>query len=245
MDQFLQDEEGVNIAYQKIPGESPGVVFLGGFMSDMTGTKALYLEEQCKKWGKAYVRFDYFGHGVSGGEFSKGTIGRWLSDALRVLDTLTEGPQILVGSSMGGWLMLLTALRRSLRVMGLVGIAAAPDFLDDFARLSSEQQKALDENGICYMPSQYGDKPYPISAQLIEEARQHRLLQSEIPVNCPIRLLHGLLDQDVPWQKSVQIAEKVHSKDTQLTLIKSGDHRLSEDHHLKLLGEKVWELMQQ
>ncbi len=239
MNEILNAKDGTKIHYQKVSGKNPGVVFLGGFMSDMTGTKALYLESKCREWGHAYVRFDYYGHGLSDGDFKTGTIGRWLEDSLCVLDQLTEGPQILVGSSMGGWLMILAALQRTERIKGLVGIAAAPDFIEDFARLSEEQYKSLETKGVCYIPSQYGEKPYPISQQLIEEGKHHKVLGSSIHLDCPVRLLHGLNDTDVSWQKSLQLTEKLNSNDVRLTLIKEGDHRLSSDQQLELLGNTV------
>jgi pimeloyl-ACP methyl ester carboxylesterase len=243
--QFLNDETGVKLAYHSLAGTvngAGGVVFLGGFRSDMSGTKALYLEDLCKTLGCSYVRFDYSGHGLSSGRFVEGTIGQWLSDALLVLDRLTEGPQILVGSSMGGWLMLLATLQRINRIQGLVGIAAAPDFLEDFHRLTPDQAQDFKEKGVCYIPSQYGD-PYPITKTLVEEGKKHHLLNKAIPIDCPVRLLHGLNDQDVAWQKSLKISEKLTSTDVRVTLVKDGDHRLSNDTDLALLGTAVRELL--
>jgi len=241
---YLNGKQG-KIAFYQIAGKQPGVVFLGGFMSDMEGTKATYLEALCKEWGQAYVRFDYAGHGMSEGKLEKGTIGGWLEDTLLIIDELTQGPQILVGSSMGGWLMVLAALKRIHRIQGLVGIAVAPDFIEDFERLTPTEHLALEKEGICYIPSQYGDKPYPISRQLIEEGHHHRLLHQSIPLDCPVRLLHGLADTDVPWQKSLKLAERLASKDIIITLIKDGDHRLSHASHLKILAENLQPLLDQ
>ncbi len=238
----LSSQRG-KIAYYQTPGRAPGVVFLGGFMSDMSGTKATYLEACCRAWGRAYVRFDYFGHGSSAGKLEEGTIGGWLEDTLLVLDELTEGPQILVGSSMGAWLMVLAALRRVDKIQGLVGIAAAADFIEDFERLSSVEVQALKKDGICYLPSQYGDKPYPITQNLITEGHTHRILQAPIALNCPVRLLHGLSDTDVSWHKSVKLAECLNSNDVIVTLIKGGDHRLSEEPHLELLANNLTSLL--
>jgi pimeloyl-ACP methyl ester carboxylesterase len=239
MNTFLEDAHGAKLAYCKTEGNGPGVVFLGGFRSDMTGTKAMYLEACCRQWGRAFVRFDYSGHGASDGDFVEGTLGRWLADALRVIDELTEGPQILVGSSMGGWLMLLVALARPERIHALVGIAAAPDFLEDFSRLTPEQQSALEKDGVCYFPSGIEGDPYAISAKLLEEAKQHYLLHSEIPIHCPIHLFQGMKDLDVPWKKATRIAERVASNDVRITLLKDGDHRLSSPSQLQLLGEAI------
>jgi len=232
------------IAYHQLMGKSPGIVFLGGFMSDMTGIKATYLESVCQRWGQAFVRFDYTGHGASSGKFEEGSIGSWLEDALFVLDNLTTGPQILVGSSMGGWLMILAALKRSERVKALVGIASAPDFVEDLGRMKAVQQEALMKNGICYIPSLSGETTYPITKSLIEEGKSHAILKAPIPVSCPVRLLHGLADKDVPWQKSVKLAERLESSDVIVNLIKNGDHRLSETVHLKLIERTLESLIQ-
>lgn len=239
---YLVEKQGNKLAYAKTEGRGPGVVFLGGFRSDMTGTKAMYLEERCRAWGRAFVRFDYFGHGVSDGRFEDGTLGRWLENALQVIDELTTGPQILVGSSMGGWLMLLAALARPNRVHALVGIAAAPDFLEDFNRLSAAQQASLEKEGKCYFPSSQGE-PYAITQALLDEAKQHYVLGGPIAIDCPIRLLQGMDDVEVPWQKAVRITERVTSNDVRIQLIKGGDHRLSTDVQLELLGNTVASLV--
>ncbi len=239
----LIDPNGSKIAYCKTEGKGPGVVFLGGFRSDMTGSKATYLEAQCREWGNAFVRFDYFGHGASEGDFVDGTLGRWLENALQVIDELTTGPQILVGSSMGGWLMLLAALARPKRVCGLVAVAAAPDFLEDFARLSPEQVKALEEDGICYFSSGVEGHPYPISKTLLTEAKTHNLLHDKIDIRCPIRLLQGMEDKEVFWKKALKISELATSQDVRVILVKDGDHRLSTDPQLKLLAQTVKSLI--
>ncbi|MFI4956229.1 MAG: alpha/beta hydrolase [Gammaproteobacteria bacterium] len=239
MNTYLTDGHGNKLAYCKTEGEGPGVVFLGGFCSDMSGTKATYLEACCRAWGRAFVRFDYYGHGKSDGEVVKGTMGRWLSDALQVIGELTTGPQILVGSSMGGWLMLLAALARPDRVHGLVGIAAAPDFTEDFSRLSDDHRDSLAKTGVCYIPSGIEGRPYPISAELIAEAKHHYLLHGDIAIHCPIRLLQGMKDADVPWKKAIRIAERVASNDVSITLIKDGDHRLSSPSQLQLLAQTI------
>jgi pimeloyl-ACP methyl ester carboxylesterase len=158
----LPRPDGATIAHHRLAGSGPGIVFFGGFRSNMTGTKALYLEDYCRQRGQAYLRFDYFGHGASSGDAALGTIGRWSDDAIAVLDSLTEGPQVLVGSSMGGWIMLLAALARRLRVRGLVGVAAAPDFTEDLVwpRLEPAQQRQLRENGAVTLASEYDPAGY-------------------------------------------------------------------------------------
>ena len=222
---------------------TPGVMFMGGFASDMTGIKAMTLDRFCRERGQGYLRFDYRGHGASDGEFRDGTIGAWLQDSLEVFDKLTTGPQILVGSSMGGWLMLLLAVRRSERIAGLVGVAAAPDFTEDIWReLSKAQQDELMARGEVARPSAYSENPYIITRALIEDGRRHQLLDGEIDLNCPLRLIHGMADPDVSPAKSLRIAEKLRGGDAVVTLIKDGDHRLSRPQDLQRLCDAVAEL---
>lgn len=226
------------------PGKAPGVMFLGGFGSDMTGSKASYLSEFCRQRDQAYVRFDYTGHGQSSGRFIDGTIGQWLDDATEVFDRLTTGPQILVGSSMGGWLMVLLALRRPTRVAGLVGVAAAPDFTEEliWQTLPPEDRRRLVTEGVIYSPSDYGPEPTPYTLRLIEEGRRHLVLTKPIPFTGPVRLLHGLQDRDVPWQMSQRLCGAVESNDVVVTLIKGGDHRLSAPQDLNRLGQAISEI---
>ena len=243
---FLTTEEGGRLAYVRRAGSAPGVVFLTGLRSDMEGGKALALEKLCAANGSAFLRFDYSGHGQSSGEFIDGTIGRWANDAIQILDSVTEGPQILVGSSMGGWIMLLTAVSRPDRVAGLVGIAAAPDFTADFERaLSPDQLQTLESDGRIDIPSEYAAEPTPFTQTLLIEARRHLLLDAEIPVQCPIRLLHGMRESDVPWQTSLEIAEQVTGNDVVLQLAKDGDHRLSRDTDIGRLQDVVASLLDQ
>lgn len=246
MTKYSTIEAGYTLAYNTVRGTSPGVLFLGGLMSDMEGTKALALESWCKEQGRAFLRFDYFGHGQSDGAFSDGRIGMWHTDVLHMLDSHTAGPQIIVGSSMGGWQMLLAALARPERVAGLVGIAAAPDFARElmWEKLSEDQQEALKSNGIIYIPSDYGDEPYPIRYDFISESDEWQLMDKEgLAIDCPIRLLHGMQDVDVPWQFAPRIAEKANSTDVQVLLSKSGDHRLSNDADIARLIASVEELI--
>jgi len=241
----LDRGDGVELAWRRIAGRGPGVVFLGGFNSDMTGTKAEDLAAFCTARGRAFLRFDYSGHGASGGRFVDGTIGRWAEDAACVLDRLTEGPQILVGSSMGGWIALLLALRRPERVKALVGIAAAPDFTARISEeLPSEGRAAIQRDGVWHRPSAYGD-PYPITRALLEEGRNHLLLQGPVPLSIPIRLLHGQQDPDVPWELSLRIAKAITGPDVQVVLVKDGDHRLSRPQDLALLRRTLAALLEE
>ncbi|MDA1101133.1 MAG: alpha/beta hydrolase [Proteobacteria bacterium] len=226
---FLIREDGTRIAYHHTPGSAPGVIFCGGFMSDMTGTKALALEEACQGSRRSYTRFDYRGHGQSDAEFESGTIGLWAEDALAILDQVAQGPQIVVGSSMGGWIMLLLAKARPERIAGLVGIAPAPDFvLTMWDAFPDEIKATLKQDGVYYAPSEYSEAPYAITLRLIEEGRQHLVLQETFDVDYPVRILHGMADPDVPWRQSLAIVERLQGDDIVVTFSKSGDHRLSE-----------------
>lgn len=238
---ILTRDDGATIAYHFTPGKSPGVMFMTGFKSDMTGGKALALEDYCRRTGRAFLRFDYTGHGASSGRFEDGCIGDWAKDAIYALDRLTEGPMVLVGSSMGGWIMLLTALKRPQRLAALVGIAAAPDFTEDLipAELTPEQLATIDREGKVDLPSPYDDEPTPITRRLLEDGRNHLLLRAPLPIAVPVRLIHGMADPDVPWQTSLRIAEKVETGDVEIHFVKSGDHRLSEPSDLERLVRVV------
>lgn len=244
---FLSRPDGARIAYESVPGKTPGVMFLGGFHSDMTGTKATALEAHCRAAGRAFVRFDYTGHGVSSGKFEEGTIGGWAGDTVAVLDEVAGGPQVLVGSSMGGWIMLLAALARPERVAGLVGVAAAPDFTEDLIwnELPEEACEAMAREGQWLRPSEYDETGYPITMRLIEEGRGHLLLRGPIAIRCPVRLIHGEVDEDVPWEVSHQLSNALRSDDVTLTLIKGGDHRLSGPTDLERLGRVIEDLCRQ
>lgn len=225
---------GQTLAYHATPGKGPTVVWFGGFKSDMTGSKATAIEEWARARGQAYVRFDYFGHGASSGDFAEGTISRWLDDGMAVLDELAQGDVILVGSSMGGWLSLLAARTlavrgQSARLKGLVLIAPAPDFTERlmWAGFSDEIRAQILETGRYFQPSDY-DEPYEITRELIEDGRKHLIMQEVIPVSCPVRILQGMRDDDVPWQHALNIVEALEGDDVTYTLVKSGDHRLSE-----------------
>jgi pimeloyl-ACP methyl ester carboxylesterase len=225
-----------SIAVRARAGASPGLVWLGGFKSDMQGTKALALDDWAAVQGRACLRFDYSGHGESGGAFIDGTIGRWLEESVAVFDRYCIGPQVVIGSSMGGWLALLLArvlARRSesappAALKGLVLIAPAPDFTEElmWKDFSPEIRTEIETKGVWPRPSEYGE-PYPITRQLIEEGRNHLLLGSAIEVGCPVRILQGAQDPDVPWQHAFALAHRLPSDDVVLTMIQDGDHRLS------------------
>ncbi len=196
----------------------------------MDGTKALALDAWAGEQGRAFLRFDYFGHGRSSGAFADGTIGRWKDDTLAVLDAVAPGPMVLIGSSMGGWMALMAALARPDLVRGLILIAPAPDFTEDlmWESFPAEVKATLREKGQWLRPSAYEGDPYPITMALIEEARSHLLLRHSIPLTCPVRIIHGMADADVPWQRSLTLAERLDSTDVVTTFIKDGDHRLSD-----------------
>ena len=242
----LDRGNGTELAWIRQDGAEPTVVFLPGFRSDMTGDKATSLAAFCAERGAGMLRFDYSGHGASGGDFLDGTIGAWLADALAVIDTLTTGKVILAGSSMGGWIALLIGLARPDRVAGLIGIAAAPDFTKRlmWEAMAPWEQAKLKRDGVLHVPSQYG-APTPITLKLIEEGTEHLLLRGKIQIHCPVRLLHGQADPDVPWELALRLAEQVETRDVRLTLIKDGDHRLSRPSDLLLLRRTVAELLGQ
>jgi pimeloyl-ACP methyl ester carboxylesterase len=236
------DRDGTALAFRRIPGTGPGVVFLGGFNSDMAGSKAEFLAGWCEARGTPFLRFDYAGHGASGGRFIDGTIGRWAADAAHVIGALAPGPQVLVGSSMGGWIALLLARARAPRA--LVGIAPAPDFTEDlmWAQFTPDQRAAIERDGVWHRPSDYGP-PYPITRALIEDGRDHLLLRGPIALDVPVRILQGMQDPDVPWRHALRIAEAVTGADVRVMLVKDGDHRLSRPQDLALLGETLAPLL--
>ena len=242
---YLTRADGARIAYRRVEGRSPTIVFLGGFSSDMTGTKATYLDRWCRDHGRAYLRFDYQGHGASGGRFVDGTIGTWRDDALAVIEGATDGPLVLVGSSMGAWIMLLVAGALAGRVRALVGLAAAPDFTETLVweRLAAAEREALAREGVIHLPSDYDAAGSPISHDLVTEARAHLLLGAPIAVDCPVRLVHGLDDRDVPWEMSRRLLQSLTSGDASLELVKGGDHRLSEPADLARLARILGELL--
>jgi pimeloyl-ACP methyl ester carboxylesterase len=222
------------IAVRARAGGSPGLFWLGGFKSDMMGTKALALDAWAGEHGRACVRFDYSGHGESGGAFVEGTIGRWLEESIAAFEQFCVGPQVVIGSSMGGWMALLLARELAKRggvrasLAGLVLIAPAPDFTEElmWKNFSPQARQEIETQGVWLRPSDYGE-PYPITRTLIEEGRRHLLLGSAIETGCPVRILQGAKDPDVPWQHAFALAHRLPADDVVLTMIQDGDHRLS------------------
>ena len=240
MPDYLTTPQGRRLAYNRTEGEGPGVVFLGGFKSDMQGTKAVALEDWAKRKGRAFLRFDYSGHGESDGEFIAGCIGDWAEDAQAAISELTEGPQILVGSSMGGWISLLMTQRMPERIAGLVTIAAAPDFTEDsmWAGFDDAQKTALDMVEQVALPSDYGE-PYIITKRLIEDGRNHLLLRGPIPLPFPVRFLQGTADADVDISVAHRLLDRAEGPDIRLTLVKGADHRFSDPDCLVLIEKTV------
>ncbi len=234
---FLERPDGERLAWRAVAGRGPTVVWLGGFFSDMAGTKAQALADWALASGRAFVRFDYLAHGQSTGEREAGTITRWRADSLAVLDALVEGPAVLVGSSMGGWLACLVALARPERVSGMVLIAPAPDFTEALIRPSLTEQALADlaEHGVWREPSDYGD-PLPITRALLEDGARWTILGGEpIPIEVPVRILQGGQDPDVPWRHALELAQALKGEDVVFSLIKDGDHRLSRPQDLARL----------
>ncbi|XP_030060062.1 palmitoyl-protein thioesterase ABHD10, mitochondrial isoform X1 [Microcaecilia unicolor] len=243
--QYLSRPDLPKLAYRKLKGKSPGVLYLPGYFSDMHGQKAVALEDFCKSLGHSFVRFDYSGCGSSEGDFKEQTVGRLKKDALSVLDNVCEGPQILVGSSMGGWLMLLAALARPERIAALVGVASATDcIVSTFNQLTVEVKKEIEENGEWKIPSKYAkDGFYKVPYGTIKEAENHCLLASPIPITCPVRLIHGMKDEDISWYISMQVADRVLSTDVDVILRKQGEHRMNEKDDMKLLVYTIDDLI--
>lgn len=222
---------GHRLAVRQTPGLAglPGFIWLSGFHSDMRGSKAVALQQWAVETGHPLICFDYFGHGESEGAFADGTISRWLEDTLEVIDRLADGPQVLVGSSMGGWIALLAALRRPHIVRALILIAPAVDFTEAlmWARFPPEAKRQIEAEGRWMRPSAYGEEPYPITRALIEDGRRHLLLDRPIAFRGPVRVLQGMRDPDIPWEFALKLADRIESPDLAFTLVKDGDHRLS------------------
>jgi pimeloyl-ACP methyl ester carboxylesterase len=243
---WLDRGDGVELAWERQSGASPTVVFLPGFRSEMVGNKATALATFCAKRGLEMLRFDYSGHGASRGRFEDGTISRWTDEALAMIDRLTTGPLALVGCSMGGWIALLVALVRPERVVALIGVAAAPDFTEAlmWTAMSFEQRFELMRLGVLDMPGRYGG-PHRVTRALIEDGRTRLLLNAPIALACPVRLIHGQNDPDVPWETALRIAEQLTGQDVQVVLVKDGDHRLSRPQDLALLQRTLAPLLSQ
>jgi pimeloyl-ACP methyl ester carboxylesterase len=226
----------IRLARRHRPGRGPTILFLPGYMSDMEGGKASALDSWAGAQGRSMLRFDYAGCGLSDGEFEAQTLAGWRDDALAMIDGV-EGPLVLVGSSMGGWLMLLCALARPDRIVGLVGIAAAPDFTD--WGFTPDQKETILQAGRLEEPSPYGETPYVTTRAFWQSGQALKLLGGEIAIGCPVRLLHGLDDRDVPWRISLRLTERLASPDVRAILVKGGDHRLSRDGDIALLIDTV------
>lgn len=245
MSDYLETAQGRRIAYDRTEGAGPGVVFLGGFRSDKEGTKAVALEAWAKRQGRAFLRFDYSGHGASSGDFLEGCIGDWLADARAALTALTEGPQVLVGSSMGGWISLMLARDLPGKVAGLVTVAAAPDFTEDsmWAGFSDAQRRELAERGLVELPSDYSAEPYVITRRLIEEGRRNLVLRAPLDLPFPARFLQGTADRDVPVEVALRLLDHATGPDIRLTLVKGADHRFSTPDCLRLIERSVEEVL--
>jgi pimeloyl-ACP methyl ester carboxylesterase len=233
----LDRGDGVRLAWRKVEGAGPTVVWLGGFKSDMTGTKAQALADWALEEGRGYLRFDYSGHGQSQGEFRDCTITQWRADSLRVIEALTEGPLVLVGSSMGGWLACLVAAAAPERIGAMVLVAPAADFTSKLLgpNLPPDAVRALREEGVWMTLSGYGDDPYPITRQLLEDGARWSILQGSVPVEAPVRILQGGQDPDVPWRHALELANQIKGEDVVFTLIRDGDHRLSRPQDIERL----------
>lgn len=238
---YLHCGKGRKIAYHKYFGTEPGVVFLGGFSSDMDGTKAIFLEKFWKAQGRSFLRFDYSGHGQSSGQFEDGCIGVWAEDAAAAVQNLTDGPQIIVGSSMGGWIALLLAKRIPSKVAGLVGIASAPDFTLNFEHelLDEFQKRQLWSEGRIELPSEYSDDPLVITRKLIEDGRNNLVLDEPLRLPFPTRFLQGSDDHDVDQAVAIRLFDHVEGPDIQLTIVKGADHRFSSDNCLTMIIREI------
>lgn len=242
----LTTKQGRRIACHYTPGQGPTVVFLGGFKSDMTGTKAIYLQDWAEAAGRSFLRFDYSGHGASSGDFLDGAIGDWFEDALAVIDAVTSGPLVLVGSSMGGWISLLVARTIPARIAGLVGIAAAPDFTEDsmWADFTDAQRAEIMAKGQIALPSEYAEVPYIITRRLIEEGRNRLVLREPLALNFPTRLLQGTADIDVPPAVALRLLDHATGPDIRLTLVKDADHRFSTPASLALITDAIADVLE-
>lgn len=240
MTKFLETAQGRRIAYHKTEGQGPCVVFLGGLKSDMEGTKAVHLEAWAKAAGRAFLRFDYSGHGESSGSFEEGCIGDWHQDSVAAVNALVEGPFVLVGSSMGGWQALLLARAQPERLAGLVTIAAAPDFTEDgyWANFTDAQKEALETVGHVALPSDYME-PYIITKRMIEDGRDQLVLRAPLRLDCPVRFLQGTADTAVSTETAVRLLEHAEGDDMRLTLVKDADHRFSDETCLALIEKSV------
>ena len=247
MTEFLERPGKPRIAYHKISGHesSAYVIFMPGFRSDMQGTKATFLQEVCAEQGLGYIRFDYSGHGESGGDFTEGTIGTWCEDTLAVLDNLTDGkPLVLIGSSMGGWIALLCALRRAERVKAVIGLAAAPDFTTGIEqKMTDHQREEMSRKGYIEVANEYSPEPYIFTKALIEEGAKNCVLEGVLEMQAPLHLIQGKKDTDVHWETAEQIMEVYDGPECTVTYIEDGDHSLSRPEDLEILKDQLLDLI--
>ena len=244
MADFLTTAQGRKLAYHKTEGVGPTVVFLGGLKSDMEGTKAIHLEAWCRARGQSFLRFDYSGHGESSERFEDGCIGDWHEDTLAAVDALTEGPLVIVGSSMGGWQSLLLAKARAERIKGMVTIAAAPDFTEDgyWANFTDAQKETLETVGQVELPSDYME-PYIITKRMIEDGREQLVLRDTLPLPFPVRFLQGTEDTAVTRETALRLLDHAQGDDLRLTLVKGADHRFSDEACLALIEQAVEDVL--
>lgn len=237
------DGPTARLAYAFTPGDGPVIVFLSGYKSDMQGTKAIHLESWAKAQARAFLRLDYSGHGESGGQFEDGCIGDWAADAQAVIDAAAPGPVLLVGSSMGGWIASLLTQRLD-RVVGFIGIAAAPDFTEDgfWAEMTDAQKREMTEQGVWYRPSAYGD-PYAITRRLIEDGRDHLVLRAPLPMQFPVRLLQGTDDEAVSRETALRLLDHIGGPNVRLTFVKGADHRFSDPDNLSMIEIAIEEVL--
>lgn len=238
---FLNRSEKPDLAYHYTQGDRPIVMFCGGYRSDMNGTKAVYLERECIKRGQGYLRFDYSGHGESGGAFNDGTIRKWFEDALDIFDAVINGPVVIVGSSMGGWIGLLLAQARANFVKGMVGIAAAPDFTEHLyhQELNAAQRFIVEEQGYISIPNDYSDEPYHFTKMFFDDAKDCLVLKKGNTAKFPMSLIHGLKDKDVPAETPQRIKDIYIDSHVEITCVEDGDHRLSRPQDLELINQEI------
>lgn len=237
---FVTGPDGTRLAVLMTPGRGPGIVFFGGLRSSMEGEKARHVEALCRSEGRACLRFDYSGHGNSEGRFEDGTITRWLADARAVVDALADGPQIFVGSSLGGWIALLLTLEKPERVAGFLGISTAADFTEFVYNdlFSEEHRTRMQREGFIEVPDCHGGPPFRITRALIEDGKRHLLLTREaIPLACPVRLIHARHDRDVPWDTGLKIADRITATDVQVIIVKDGTHQLNRPADMVLIED--------
>ncbi len=243
--EYLTTGQGRKIAYRHNKGRAPTVVFLCGFRSDMTSTKATTLMDWCVSNDRDMLCFDYSGHGQSSGVFAEGSIGNWLEDAIAVFELLGEKEKILVGSSMGGWIAFLLALRKKLQVAGIITLACAADFVSDILipALSAADRESLNHTGVTFIPSEYEDRPYAIGQTLLDDPGQFEILKGPIELDCPVDLIHGLEDRHIPWETSLKAIQRLTGSQSRLTLIKDASHRLSRPEDLEVITRLLTEMI--